>query len=84
MGRYSDLLYARPSFLGGMASVIDIGGTLVEYNDWLSPEQADFYALRADWCQVGDDLQRAIDTVGGEIPVPVALPDARSRREQRR
>jgi len=37
MGRYTDLLYARPSFLEGMARVADIGGTLQVYNESPTP-----------------------------------------------
>ena len=46
---YSDFLYARPSFLEGMARVMDIGGALNEYNNFLSDEDADFVALWMDW-----------------------------------
>ncbi|MCL4543769.1 MAG: hypothetical protein M1118_04080 [Chloroflexi bacterium] len=60
MGRFSDVLYARPSFLGGMASVLDLGGTLVSYNDSATAEEADRRALYADWCQIGEDLRQAI------------------------
>ena len=84
MGRYSELLYARPSFLGGMASVMDIGGTLVDYNGSSSPDLADFYALRSDWRQVGDDLRVAIEAVATEIPAPVTSSALKSRRGRRR
>lgn len=67
MGRYSDLLFARSSFLTGMASVLDLGGTLVEFNTSQLPEVADARALRADWRQVGEDIQRAIDAVDAEL-----------------
>lgn len=56
----SSHLFARPSFLGGMASVLDIGGTLVEYNAALTPEQADAMALASDWAAVGGDLRTAM------------------------
>lgn len=56
----SGFLFAQPSFLGGVASVIDLGGTLVEYNESLSPEQADALALWADWWAIGDDFRDVI------------------------
>lgn len=59
MGRYSDLLYAQPSFLEGMARVTDLGGTLEEYNTSPSGELADMHAIRSDWRQVGEDLAEA-------------------------
>lgn len=56
MNDYTMILYARPSFLEGMARVLDFGGTLNEYNSSLSEEQADCLALNADWMAVGQDL----------------------------
>ena len=55
-----DLLYAQPTFLEGVGRVFDFGGTLSEFNRSLSPEQADYFALRADWIAVGDALRAAI------------------------
>jgi hypothetical protein len=31
-GRFTDLLHARPTFLEGVARLLDVGGTLNEYN----------------------------------------------------
>ena len=56
----SDFLFAMPSFLRGAASVLDIGGTLTEYNVSRTPEEADAKALRADWQMVGQDLRLAM------------------------
>jgi len=53
------LLYALPSALQGAASVLDIGGTLGEYNASETDEMADFHALRSDWRAVGDDIRAA-------------------------
>ena len=52
-------LFARPSVLGGIASILDFGDTLTEYNTANSPEQADVLALWSDWLAVGDDLRWA-------------------------
>jgi len=56
-------LYARPSFLDGLARSFDFGGTLNEYNESLTPKQADFLALRADWLTIAGDLRNAIEEV---------------------
>ena len=60
MNEYSDLLFADPSFLGGAARALDIGAVLVEFNRSMTPEQADYNAISADWRAVGDDLRRAV------------------------
>lgn len=60
MNDYSNLLFARPSFVEGMARVLDLAGTLNEYNSSVTPEEADRVALAADWRAVGDDLRNAI------------------------
>jgi len=55
----SSFLYAEPSFWEGAARLFDFGGTMLEFNRCVAPEQADFFALRADWRAVGDDIRRA-------------------------
>jgi hypothetical protein len=67
MGDYSDILYARPSFLEGMARALDLGGTLQEYNQSPTGAMADGYALRADWRAVGQDLTDAFDRVKHDV-----------------
>ena len=59
MSEQFGLLYALPSALQGAASVLDIGGTLGEYNASETDEMADFHALRSDWRAVGDDIRAA-------------------------
>ena len=62
MSRYTTFrLFASPSFLGGMARVLDIGGTLEIYNESRTPAEADTLALRNDWGMVGDDILYAIE-----------------------
>jgi len=56
----SDFLFARPSFLGGMARVIDMGATLTEYNESMNGEQADLLALAMDYRAVGSDMGAAL------------------------
>ncbi len=59
----SDSLFlcARPSFIEGMGRILDFGGTLDQYNQSISPAQADYLALRGDWQLVGVDLARVLD-----------------------
>ena len=63
----SDFLFARPSFLEGVSRVLDFGGTLNEYNESLSPQQADTIALRMDWEVIGHDLRGAVMSVAQEL-----------------
>lgn len=53
-------LFAQPTFAGGMGSVLDIGATLVHYNDLPDPVLADWIAMCQDWAAVGDDLREAM------------------------
>lgn len=59
-GNHSDFLFARPSFMGGMARILDFGGTLKEYNTSPNEQMADAKALSEDWKAVGDDLRSAL------------------------
>jgi hypothetical protein len=49
-------LFARPSFLEGFARTLDLGATLDEYNQSVTPEQADLIAIRNDWEMIGEDI----------------------------
>ncbi len=53
-------LFARPSFLTGIARILDPLGTLNEYNTSQEDQLADYRALRSDWSAVGDDLKTAV------------------------
>lgn len=53
-------LFARPSFWAGTASLLDFTNSLFLYNSSLTPEQADYFAMKADWQAVGNDLRRAV------------------------
>ena len=63
----NSFLYARPSFLLGIASLLDFGNTLFEYNYSNTPEQADFIALQSDWIVVGEDLRAAMEASRREL-----------------
>ncbi len=64
MGKFNDdtcFLFADPSFLAGLAAVLDIGGGLIVYNESRSGQEADSRALASDWAVVGKDILAAID-----------------------
>jgi hypothetical protein len=63
----TDILYAKPSFVEGMARSIDLFGVLQEYNRSLSEEEADAWAIYSDFQAVGTDLSKAIKTEKVEI-----------------
>ena len=48
MSKLSTFLFAEPSFAEGMARVLDLFGTLNEYNASPTPQHADARALGAD------------------------------------
>lgn len=56
----SQFLFAHASPVEGIARIWDFGDTLTEFNASLTPEQADFFAMRADWAAVGHDLRVAM------------------------
>lgn len=56
----SHRLFTEPSFIGGMASLLDLGNTFREYNASPTGEEADFKALQNDWRAVGDDMKVSI------------------------
>lgn len=62
----TDYLYARPSFLEGMARAWDFGNTLNEYNESSTPEEADARALASDWLVVGEALREAVQRYRAE------------------
>ena len=68
------IIYARPSFLEGMARVLDIGGTLNVYHFGPGGAKSDADATLADWQAIGDDLRAAMDDCG----YPIEAADAAS------
>ncbi len=70
----SFFLFAMPSFLGGVARLLDLGGTFNSYNEGVSPEEADTVATYVDWLTVGNDIQFAISRIRPEI-IELAVED---------
>ena len=67
MAPRSDFLYATPSFLEGMARILEFGNTLNEYNSSQSEEEADEVAIYMDWLMVGGDLKSALKAARSDI-----------------
>jgi hypothetical protein len=66
MGKYGEetgFLFAHPSFLHGTAIVIDLAGTLAEYNISRTPQEADARAIASDWAITGKDILSALKTI---------------------
>jgi hypothetical protein len=60
MSNNSTFLFARPSFLEGVARVMDLGGTMQVYNNSKTEKEADLKALKKDWQAVGEDISNAV------------------------
>lgn len=56
----SDFLYARPSFLSGVARTLDISGGFDEYNDSPDEATADAVAMLADWRAAGFSISESL------------------------
>ncbi len=57
---YSFQLFAIPTFFSGMARTLDLGAVLDDYDGVLTSDQADLFALSADWLAVGEDMWSAL------------------------
>ena len=60
----TDFLFAKPGFVSGMASVLDLGGTLFILNESATPELADSRAIFSDWLNIGRDIRNAMNQFG--------------------
>ena len=57
----SDFLFARPSFISGVARLVDFGCTFDAYNHSKTDVEADVRAAVSDWLSVGDDIAAAVN-----------------------
>ena len=79
----TDYLFAAPSFLSGVARLLDLSGRFDVYNDSDDEALADARAIYSDWRMVGQDLAGAMTvwSVSGrsrkmrQPPAPVARPE---------
>ncbi len=64
MSKYRYTLYhslEKPSFFGGLARILDLGGTLrCDYRPPSTLYEKDIAAMRSDWITVGQDIGEAI------------------------
>lgn len=67
---FSDYLYARPSFLSGIARLFDFWGLYDSYNSSRTREIADSKALYSDWRTVGRDVKRSMNRYADEHRLP--------------
>lgn len=67
---YAGLLYATPSYLDGFARILDIGGTLDDYNYSATPEDSDRIAFLADWHAVASDFRKAVAETAKRFGLP--------------
>ena len=52
----SDFLFGKVFVMEGIGSIIDLSGSMPEYNQFLTGEEADSRALYNDFAAVGSDL----------------------------
>ena len=55
------LFKTRPSFLDGMASMMDFSEVQERYNIDATEKEADIKSLQADWLAIGKDMRKAIE-----------------------
>lgn len=77
----TDYLFATPSFLTGVARLLDLSGRSGVYNDSDDEALADARAIYSDWRMVGQDLAGAMTVVVREQAKPqgTAVPGARRK-----
>lgn len=63
----TDLLYAMPSILYGLARLFDLSGTFDTYNEMATPREADAAALYSDFRAVAGDLETAMAEAEPEL-----------------
>lgn len=63
MNSFTSILYARPSFLEGVARIFDFCNVLQRYNIHETSEEADEHALLSDWYAIGEDMKSAVREV---------------------
>ncbi len=65
----SDFLFAKPSFVEGMARSLDLYGVLQEYNKSRDGNEADAWALFNDFKSVGADIEKATKEFAKSNPI---------------
>lgn len=65
---YSELLYARPSFLVGFVTMFDSAGALDGFNESRSPAEADANAFQSDLDALAEDARVAVGAMRDSDP----------------
>ena len=64
-------LFALPSMLSGVARLLNFSGWFDSYNEGETSETADAMALYSDFRMVGQDLQKAMESLVTNMDPPV-------------
>ncbi len=56
-----NLIKNKPSFFGGVSSLLDFEGMNDKYNSSSTEMEADSRALSSDWRAVGEDIRKTIN-----------------------
>lgn len=67
LSRETGRLFARPSFWRGVASVIDLRGSFIHYNQNRLGRKADFHSLRSDWWAALSELRDTWEMEQGKV-----------------
>ncbi len=71
MSDYSTFLFARPSFIEGFGRILDVGGSLNQYN---TDDDADTTAILMDWLAVSADFRKVfLKTIDAMAPEKAEL-----------
>lgn len=62
----TDLLFAKPTFMRGMASLGNLDGAIL-VNVSSTPEEADTQAIALDWSITGMDVKKGLDSYAESI-----------------
>ena len=63
----SNFLFAMPSFLLGVGSVLNVSGNYYTFNYSKSDSEADTRAIESDWGMVGEDIKFGLQKTEHEI-----------------
>lgn len=64
---HSSALYSDSSFLRGMARVVDLFGTMNQFDSYNLKTEPDLEALKRDWEIIGIDLYDGIEQYREEV-----------------
>jgi hypothetical protein len=57
----TNILFNRPGFIDGVASIFNISGNYFEFNYSEAGEEADRKAIESDWGVIGNDILEATE-----------------------